>query len=170
MEKSKEKENKEISKQLNEVFSRKPGFFEKWKYRTEFTLLDIKYWMMYKFNIRRSRHLWRLRLHGFHPIMFTEMVMEDTWIFETQEEATKAYNKLERDESEKWIGKLQGWWYGIDDFNKESLESKKWTAGINDRFWIKKGYGLDVSEGCVQIFRSGNIDNSMFVPLTNAKL
>lgn len=170
-------ENKEVSKQkqIDELFSKKPGFFTRLKYQFIFKLYDVRYFLMYKLQIRRSRHIWRLRLHGFNPIMFTELMMEDTFVFETEEEARRAYNTFERRENcddmdNDYIGKFDGWWYGIDDFNKQSAENKDWNAGINDRFWIKKGYGLDVSEGYVKIIRNNNTDSSLFVPLTNAKL
>lgn len=157
-------------KEFNKFFSKKPNLYNRLKYTLLFTWYDIRYYLMYKLEIRRSRHILRLRLHGFKPIMFTELMMEDTFVFETEEEARRAYNKFEMDENCEYIGKFDGWWYGIDDFNKQSAENKNWNAGINDRFWIKKGYGLDVSEGYVKIIRNNSTDSSMFVPLTNAKI
>lgn len=163
-------DEKNKSDEIAEFFNRKPSFFTRLKYKIKFKLIDIKYWLMYKLGIRRSRHILRLKLNGFNPIMFTELMMEDTFVFETEDEANRAYRKFERDEKEEYIGKFDGWWYGIDDFNKQALENKNWNAGVNDRFWIKKGYGLDISEGYVKVIRCGSTDSSIFVPLTNAKL
>lgn len=168
-------EENDSVKRINEFFSEKPKFFTRLKYKILFKWYDIRYFLMYKLEIRRSRHILRLRLHGFKPIMFTELMMEDTFVFETEEEARRAYNTFERKENcddmdGDYIGKFDGWWYGIDDFNKQSVENKNWNAGINDRFWIKKGYGLDISEGYVKIIRIHSNDSSFFVGLTNAKL
>ena len=164
-------ESKESIKKFNEHFSKSPSLYSRFKYGLLFKWYDIRYYLMYKLEIRQSRHILRLRLHGFKPIMFTKLMMEDTFVFETEEEAKRAFYTFEQDENTgEYLGKFDGWWYGIDDFNKQSEENKDWNAGINDRFWIKKGYGLDISEGHVKIIRTGNTDNSMFVPLTNAKL
>ena len=59
-----------------------------------------------------------LKANGFNPIAVSQMYMEDTFVFETKDEATKAYRQFERDENEKWIGKIVGWFYSKDDFLK----------------------------------------------------
>lgn len=67
-----------------------------------------------------------IKTNGFNPIAVTQMFMEDTFVFKTEDEAQKAYRLLERDENEKWIGKVVGWWYGkrrfsatVHDYEKE---------------------------------------------------
>ena len=40
----------------------------------------------------------------------------------TEEEAKKAYQQFERDENEKLIGDISGWWYGKEDFIKTVKE------------------------------------------------
>lgn len=60
----------------------------------------------------------KLKANGYNPIAVSQMYFEDTFVFETEEEATKAYRQFERDEKEKWIGEIVGWWYGKEDFEK----------------------------------------------------
>jgi hypothetical protein len=57
-----------------------------------------------------------IKNYGFNPIGFSVLTCEDTFIFETEEEAKKAYHLLERDVNNKWIGKVDGWWYGKENF------------------------------------------------------
>ncbi len=57
-----------------------------------------------------------LKSKGYNVIAVTQMCFEDVYVFETNEEATKAYNKFERDEDGDWIGEIVGWWYGKDEF------------------------------------------------------
>jgi hypothetical protein len=47
---------------------------------------------------------------GFNVLGFTIMQLKSTFIFETKNEAARAYNELEK------TGKVQGWWYGLEDF------------------------------------------------------
>ena len=60
-----------------------------------------------------------IKNHGFNPIAVTQMYYEDLFVFKTDEEATKAYHQLEQDENNKWIGKVSGYWYGKEEFEKE---------------------------------------------------
>lgn len=60
----------------------------------------------------------KLKSKGFNPIAVTQMYLEDTYVFETNEEATKAYHLFERDENNDWIGEMFGWWYGREEFMK----------------------------------------------------
>lgn len=57
-----------------------------------------------------------LKSNGFNPIGVTQIYMEHTFIFETDEEATKAYELLEVEKRE-----VVGWFYGKEKF----LETKK---------------------------------------------
>lgn len=61
-----------------------------------------------------------IRSNGFNPIGVSQMMMEDTFIFETDEEAEKAFELLEKNRRGKGSGKkVVGWWYGKDSFLKE---------------------------------------------------
>ena len=60
----------------------------------------------------------KLKANGYNPIAVSQMYFEDTFVFETKEEAIKAYHQFESDENEKWIGEIVGWWYGREDFEK----------------------------------------------------
>ena len=55
-------------------------------------------------------------VNGFKPIAVTKFMLENTFVFETKDEAMKAYHFFERDENENWIGNIVGWWYGREDF------------------------------------------------------
>jgi hypothetical protein len=57
-----------------------------------------------------------LRRSGFKPIAVSQMVFEDTFLFETEAEAHRAYKQLELEE-----GSLVGWFYGREDF-KQAVE------------------------------------------------
>ena len=65
-------------------------------------------------NTPKSPSLNIIREAGFNPIGICGYACEETFLFNTQEEATKAYNTLERDENGYFIGKVMGWWYGFD--------------------------------------------------------
>ena len=58
-----------------------------------------------------------IKSYGFNPIGVSQMYCEDTFIFETQEEANSAYQKLEKE-----LGLLQGWFYSKEEFEKQKLE------------------------------------------------
>ena len=131
------------------------GFFNRLKYKILFTMSDIRYWFMNKFDIKESRRILRLRLNGFNPIMFTSLMFEDTWVFETDEEAKRAFYTFEQDKNTgEYLDKFDGWWYGIEEFNRQAEENKDWNYGITDRFWIKKGYHLDFSNGYIKIVKN----------------
>lgn len=60
----------------------------------------------------------KLKENGYTPIAVSHMYFEDTFVFETKEEAIKAYHQFESYKNEKWIGEIVGWWYGRKDFEK----------------------------------------------------
>jgi hypothetical protein len=57
-----------------------------------------------------------LRKYGYKPIAVTQMQFEDTFVFETPEEALHAYNKFEKNPDMDSNDRLAGWWYGRTDF------------------------------------------------------
>ena len=56
-----------------------------------------------------------IREAGFKPIAVTQMYLEDTFVFETKEEALNAYNTLEIEPPHV----VSGWWYEKNDFLNE---------------------------------------------------
>ena len=56
---------------------------------------------------------------GFKLIAVSQMYFEDTFVFETQEEADRAYKTFEDCGVKKLSQKAVGWWYGKEDFIKE---------------------------------------------------
>lgn len=73
----------------------------------------------------------KLKANGYNPIAVSQMYFEDTFVFETNEEATKAYRQFERDEKEKWIGEIVGWWHGREDFKKTVKEYETENDGYS---------------------------------------
>lgn len=59
-----------------------------------------------------------LREHGFKPIAVTQILFEDTFVFETNKEAKKAYVKLEKNQKHR-DKMVIGWYYGKKAFLKE---------------------------------------------------
>ncbi len=77
-----------------------------------------------------------LRSFGYKPIAVTSMLFEDTFVFETVEEATKAYNQFEVNDSKY---KISAWWYGKDDFLKE-VEKYESELGVKVLVYDLLGY------------------------------
>ena len=73
----------------------------------------------------------KLKENGYTPIAVSQMYLEDTFVFETKEEAKKAYHQFESDENEKWIGEIVGWWYGREEFEKEVNEYETENNGYS---------------------------------------
>jgi hypothetical protein len=79
-----------------------------------------------------------IRKKGFKPIAVSQMLLEDTFVFETAKEALEAYNTFECDDKGKWIGKIQGWWYGKKDFEK-SVEKYENDNNLKVRIhWLEE--------------------------------
>lgn len=66
-----------------------------------------------------------IREAGFNPIGVSQMVLEDVFVFKTQEESEKAYRTLERDVNGEWIGKVVGWWYGEEELQRSIVDYEK---------------------------------------------
>lgn len=65
------------------------------------------------YNTDKSVSLKTIRDAGFNPIGITVMICEETFIFNTDEEAQKAFEYFEKNPVKDVI---QGWWYGLVDF------------------------------------------------------
>ena len=98
----------------------------------------IKFWFLLRWSLIRhhfpySKHIWRLRFNGFNPIAFCDYAGEDTWIFETEEEAERAGAKMETEK-----GCCVGWWYGknelLDYLKEDDLFFRPKVK------WYKKGH------------------------------
>ncbi len=68
-----------------------------------------------------------LKEHGFNPIAVTQLMFEETYVFETEEEAIKAHATLENCDNRL----LCGWWYGrdyfmetVNDYEKENPDCR----------------------------------------------
>lgn len=53
-----------------------------------------------------------IRESGFNPIAYTVMYGFDTFLFKTNLEAVKAYEKLD--------DTISAWWYGLDDYYRDA--------------------------------------------------
>jgi hypothetical protein len=63
---------------------------------------------------------------GYNLIGFCNFLLENTFIFETAAEATKAHKEFEKDKKE-----IVGWWYGQADFANARLHyESKWEEII----------------------------------------
>ena len=79
-----------------------------------------------------------LRENGYNPIAVSQMYFEDTFVFETKEEADRGYLQFERDKNEKWIGEVVGWWYSKEDFLKavKEYEEESEFDSTPITFWL----------------------------------
>lgn len=72
-----------------------------------------------------------LRNHGYNPIAMTQLYFEDTFVFKTLDEATKAYAELEIDKE-----LITGWFYEEDDFIREIKEYEERNASKVLIYWL----------------------------------
>lgn len=77
----------------------------------------------------------QMKLAGFNPIAVTQMYMEDTFVFETEDEATRAHEYFEVNNTGNLPIRISGWWYGRDYFMQtlKEYESKFDTALV---YWL----------------------------------
>ena len=74
-----------------------------------------------EYNTRRTLESYQyvidlIKKAGHNLIGVCQMMMEDTFIFETKEEADKAYEELELEPKDKEI-KVSGFWYSKDEID-----------------------------------------------------
>ena len=62
-----------------------------------------------------------LKSAGYKPVAVTTMMCENTFVFETKDEADRAFLQFEKHPQGEYIS---GWWYGREDF-KQGLENYK---------------------------------------------
>ncbi len=66
-----------------------------------------------KYNTDTSVSLDHLREHGLNPIAITQLYLEETFVFNTPEEADKGYELLEKE-----LSLVSGWWYDKEKFTE----------------------------------------------------
>jgi hypothetical protein len=96
----------------------------------------------YHENWERVKYLFIIRLFGFKPIAYVaeQYFLEHTFVFETEEEATRAHKKLEdRGENKKSL--VIGWWYGKEDFLEEV---KRLEENMKNNFNECKDYKVEI--------------------------
>ena len=81
-----------------------------------------------KRNAKKNKRI--LEAYGFNLIAFSPCIMfEDTFVFETDEEAEQAFNKMEVE-----LEMFQGWWYGKEQFTNVVLKDYPYAEVI----WFNK--------------------------------
>ena len=91
-------------------------WYKRFKWRLSYKLDSIYYKLTterFRIKVHVYKSLFILRLFGYNPIIICDMI-EDTFVFETDDESLRAYSKLEL---KKRL--LCGWFYGKEDFEKE---------------------------------------------------
>lgn len=74
---------------------------------------------------------------GFKPIAVSVMTCEDVFVFETDEEAVKAYEQFENTpKGEHSI--ISGWWYGRIEFMESLDEYEKEMDYRPDVIWLNE--------------------------------
>lgn len=87
-----------------------------------------------------------LREHGFNPIGVTVMACEDTFIFETPEEATAAYELLEVEKN-----LVIGWFYGKEAFEEEKLVYlEQFPDADVEPIWLETSIEINVEKGYIK--------------------
>lgn len=59
---------------------------------------------------------------GYKLIGYTQMYFEETYVFETEEDAIKAYNEFEQTTDGDWIGNIVGWWLSLEQYDNNIKE------------------------------------------------
>lgn len=92
--------------------------------------------MKYNTNRTLESYQWAIdiiRNNGFKLIGVCQMLMEDTFIFETDEEAIQAHSKLENTENSEVVG----FWYGKDEFEQARKKYEAQSDGFKlNVYWL----------------------------------
>jgi len=72
---------------------------------------------------------------GFNPIGVSQMFLEDVFIFETNEEAKRAFKELEVEEVDDMC--VVGWWHDKESFLKEAKEYQERNRMKVRVYWLK---------------------------------
>lgn len=82
----------------------------------------------------KSTNIKILKDHGFNPIAITIIMCEETFVFETEEEAIRAHNEFENNPKHNIV--IQGWWYNRESFKKAVQDYIKKTEYIPKIYWL----------------------------------
>ncbi|QQR76944.1 hypothetical protein IPJ63_01650 [Candidatus Nomurabacteria bacterium] len=63
-----------------------------------------------------------LKTHDYKPVAVTTMMCENTFVFETEDEAIRAFEQFEKHPSGEYIS---GWWYSRESFDSSIKEYAK---------------------------------------------
>lgn len=132
---------------FEDILKKPIPWYWKLKWRLEMYRYMFLNWITfgwYHENWERVKYLFIIRLFGFKPIAYSDPsnMLEHTFVFETEEEAYKAYIKLEnRGENKRSF--VVGWWYGKEDFLKEVKEREELFSEKHKDYkvkikWLKK--------------------------------
>lgn len=83
----------------------------------------------YIYGTPTSHSLILMREHGFNPIGICWYFGEETFIFETDEEAQKGYALLERE-----LCIVDGWWHSKADFEEDIKENENFKP--SEIYWL----------------------------------
>jgi len=75
-----------------------------------------------------------LKQFGFNPIAITTMLFEETFVFETEEEALRAHDEFEHHPKHGIV--IQGWWYDRIGFQKALEDYGLKFKTIHAIYWI----------------------------------
>jgi len=78
-----------------------------------YDVANVEDWLWQRFN-QAKENLEKLYNAGYNPIAYSVMICEDTFVFETNEEAEKAFAQFETNGTRGNI--IQGWWYGKEEY------------------------------------------------------
>jgi hypothetical protein len=81
--------------------------------------------------------------HGYKPLAVTIMICEDTFCFETAEEAERAGFEFETNPVTNELA-IQGWWYGKEDFIKAVREYQKTANYEMTIIWLDKEHIVEL--------------------------
>ena len=87
----------------------------------------------YRDEIFILKHKYLFWKYGYKPIKMGSFVCEDTFVFETETEASNAHKLLEVE-----LGEMCGWWYGKESFIKAENDAIKDGLYPMHIIWEKK--------------------------------
>lgn len=105
-----------------------------------------------------------LQIEGFNPIAVTQMYFENTFVFETSEEAKKAYHTFEVSEDGKEIRRIVGWFYGKDHFIQAVDQYNKDSEGYSEVlvYWLEDIVKVENLEVGQTYYNPGSQQNFVF--------
>jgi len=118
------KDNTKLEEELNTTIKNilyKITWWERIAFRIRFGFSELLWQYLPMWKIYSKWYLFLIRLYGFKPLKCVDYMGEYTFIFKTQEEADKAFHRLENRGDDKRI-LVTGWWYGEKEFEEAKAE------------------------------------------------